>query len=135
MKTIAIKYRRSLNKLQNDIFIPIFSGLFLNRSIQSSKLFSVLQPFMSEKLCKNLNMLMTEARLNAGELSRRINLPASTIKKIRTHHHSNPTLSTLAPLAKYFSLTISQLVGDEPLPDTHIKGTYTIMQTPSNRFR
>lgn len=81
---------------------------------------------MSEKLKSNLNLLMTEARLNAEELSRRIGLPASTIKKIRNNNEPNPTLSTLIPLAKYFSLTISQLIGDEPFPESRIPGTYKV---------
>ena len=81
---------------------------------------------MSEKLSKNLNLLMAEGRLNAEELSRRIGLPASTIKKIRHNNDANPTLSTLSPLAKYFSLTIGQLVGNEPLPGSRIKGSYKI---------
>lgn len=80
---------------------------------------------MSEKLSTNLNLLMAENRLNAEELSRRIGIPASTIKKIR-NNDSNPTLSTLSPLAQYFSLTISQLVGDEPFPASRIKGSYKI---------
>lgn len=69
---------------------------------------------------------MAEGHLNAEELSRRIGLPASTIKKIRNNNDSNPTLSTLSPLAKYFSLTISQLVGDEPFPESRIKGAYKL---------
>jgi SOS-response transcriptional repressor LexA len=81
---------------------------------------------MSEKLKANLNLLMTEAQLNAEELSRRIGLPASTIKKIRNNDDPNPTLSTLTPLAKYFSLTISQLVGDEPFPESRIPGSYKV---------
>lgn len=81
---------------------------------------------MSAKLSRNLDLLMTEARLNAEELSRRINLPASTIKKIRNNADANPTLSTLLPLADYFSLTISQLVGDETFPRSRMKGSYRI---------
>ncbi|MGQ3892021.1 helix-turn-helix domain-containing protein [Legionella sp. CNM-4043-24] len=81
---------------------------------------------MSEKLKTNLDLLMKEARLNAEELSRRIGLPASTIKKIRNNNDPNPTLSTLTPLAKYFSLSISQLVGDEPFPESRISGSYKI---------
>jgi len=69
---------------------------------------------------------MAETCLNAEELSRRTGLPASTIKKIRNNNDSNPTLSTLSPLAKYFSLTISQLIGDEPFPKSRIKGSYKI---------
>ncbi|MBV9575431.1 MAG: helix-turn-helix domain-containing protein [Gammaproteobacteria bacterium] len=87
---------------------------------------------MFEKLSKNLNILMAEARLNAEELSRRIGLPASTIKKIRNNKDANPTLSTLLPLAKYFSLTISQLAGDESLPKSRIKGSYKISSESFN---
>lgn len=81
---------------------------------------------MPEKLSENLNLLMAEARLNAEELSRRVGIPASTIKKIRNNNDANPTLSTLLPLAKYFSITISQLVGDESFPDERIKGAYKV---------
>lgn len=81
---------------------------------------------MSAKLKENLDLLMSEAGLNAEELSRRIGLPASTIKKIRNREDANPTLSTLLPLSKYFSLSISQLVGDEPFPESRRKGAWQI---------
>ena len=70
---------------------------------------------MFEKLCENLNFLMTKNVLNASELARSTGLPASTIKKIRNHDNPNPTLATLRPLAQYFSISLSQLIGDEPL--------------------
>lgn len=79
---------------------------------------------MSEKLKKNLIALMSDVHLSAEELSRRIGLPASTIKKIRSRSDTNPTLSTLIPIAQYFSLSVSQLIGDEPFPAARIKGTY-----------
>lgn len=69
---------------------------------------------------------MTEIRISAEELSRRLGMPASTIKKIRNNAGSNPTLSTLLPLAKFFSITVSQLVGDEAMPSSRIKGSYTL---------
>ncbi len=81
---------------------------------------------MFEKLCDNLNLLMAEARINANELGRRTGLPASTIKKIRNRDNPNPTLSTLLPIAQHFTITLSQLVGDEPLPSTRLKGSYQI---------
>lgn len=74
---------------------------------------------MYDKLSKNLNSLMAEARINASELARRINVPASSIKRIRNNDNPNPTLSTLAPIAAHFSLTISQLIGDIPLKLEH----------------
>lgn len=73
---------------------------------------------MFEKLSDNLNFLMAKARINASELARRTGLPASTINKIRSQDNANPTLLTLIPLANYFSMTISQLVGDEALSDS-----------------
>lgn len=79
---------------------------------------------MFSKLCDNLNLLMAEARIKATELARETGLPASSIKKIRNCDNPNPTLTTLLPLANYFSLTLSQLVGDEPLPDKQIQGSY-----------
>ncbi len=79
---------------------------------------------MFDKLSKNLNLLMEELRISADELGRRTSLPASTIKKIRNRYNPNPTLTTLLPLAKFFSITLSQLVGQEPLPKHRIKGAY-----------
>jgi transcriptional regulator with XRE-family HTH domain len=69
-----------------------------------------------EKLSSNLNLLMAKARLNANELARRTGIPASSVKKIRNNINPNPTLATLAPIANYFSITISQLIGDISMP-------------------
>lgn len=79
---------------------------------------------MFEKLTDNLNLLMDEKRISADELSRRTDIPSSTIKKIRNHYNPNPTLTTLLPLAKFFSVTLSQLIGDEPLPESRVEGIY-----------
>ncbi len=79
---------------------------------------------MFEKLSDNLNLLMTETHISADELGRRTGLPASTIKKIRNHYNPNPTLTTLLPLAEFFAVTLDQLIGNEPLPATRIKGQY-----------
>lgn len=68
-----------------------------------------------EKLSNNLNFLISETRLNASELARRTGIPASSIKKIRNNDHPNPTLTTLIPLANFFAITISQLIGETPL--------------------
>lgn len=81
----------------------------------------LMNPF--DKLSENLNLLMTETDISADELGRRTGLPASTIKKIRNYNNPNPTLTSLLPLAKHFAITLSQLVGDEPLPKAHAKKT------------
>ncbi len=67
---------------------------------------------------------MAEIRISADELARRTGLPASTIKKIRNRYNPNPTLATLLPLAQFFSVTLGQLAGDEPLSESRIKGIY-----------
>ena len=66
-------------------------------------------------LANNLHRLMSDSRLSASELGRRLKIPAATIKKLRTGENVNPTISTLLPVANYFGITISQLVGDQPL--------------------
>jgi SOS-response transcriptional repressor LexA len=81
---------------------------------------------MFEKLSDNLNLLMAEVRISADELGRRTGLTSGTIKKIRNRYNPNPTLTTLLPLAKYFAVTLDQLVGNEPLPEERTKGTYQV---------
>ena len=80
------------------------------------------QTTLLKKLSDNLNLLMAQSRISASELARNINLPATTIKRIRNQDPVNPTLSSLLPIAQFFKLTLSQLVGDESLP--LIKGQY-----------
>lgn len=79
---------------------------------------------MFEKLSDTLNLLMAEVHISAEELARRTGVPASTIKKIRNRYNPNPTLTTLLPLATYFSVTLDQLVGIAPLSASRIKGLY-----------
>ena len=76
---------------------------------------------MFEKLSDNLNQLMAEIGISADELARQTGLPSSTIKKIRARSNLNPTLATLIPLAQFFSVTLGQLAGDEPLPLVRLK--------------
>jgi len=79
---------------------------------------------MFEKLSDNLNHLMTEAHISADELARRTGVPSSTIKKIRNRYNPNPTLATLLPLTQFFKITLGQLVGDEPIDASRVKGLY-----------
>ncbi|HEX4044573.1 MAG TPA: helix-turn-helix domain-containing protein [Gammaproteobacteria bacterium] len=71
---------------------------------------------MLKNLSENLIVLMAKARLNASELARLTGLQHTTIMRIRNNEQANPTITTLLPIAQYFSLTLSQLIGDEPLP-------------------
>lgn len=74
---------------------------------------------MLKDLSNNLNMLMAKARLSSSELARQIGIPATTIKRIRNNEQSNPTITTLLPIAQYFSISLNQLIGNEPLTSTN----------------
>ena len=52
------------------------------------------QTTLLKKLSDNLNLLMAQSRISASELARNINLPATTIKRIRNQDPVNPTLSS-----------------------------------------
>lgn len=76
---------------------------------------------MFKQLSDNLNLLMAKSRLNSSELARQTGLPATTIKRIRNNEHTNPTLSTLVPIANYFSVTLNDLLKHEGSPAPVLK--------------
>jgi transcriptional regulator with XRE-family HTH domain len=63
-----------------------------------------------------LNRLMTDKKIRAAELARQINLPQPTIHRIATGACEHPHLSSLEPIANFFSISIDQLKGHEPIP-------------------
>lgn len=65
---------------------------------------------MQNNLSDTLNVLMAKARINSSELARATGLPATTIKRIRNHEQCNPTISTLAPIATFFSVSMGELL-------------------------
>lgn len=80
---------------------------------------------MQNKLCDTLNVLMAQARINSSELARATGLPATTIKRMRNQAQCNPTISSLTPIAAYFSISINELLGGpQSLPVT------TMMSVP-----
>lgn len=60
----------------------------------------------------NLQKLMAEANISSVDLSKRTDIPTDTIKKIKTGKNPNPTIATLRPIAEYFKISVSQLIGD-----------------------
>jgi SOS-response transcriptional repressor LexA len=55
------------------------------------------------------------------------------IHRIWSGETTNPKIETLRPIAKYFGVSISALVGDEPLPTEYIPGSYNANITSSKR--
>lgn len=76
---------------------------------------------MLKNLSNNLNLLMAKSRLSSSELAREVGVPATTIKRIRNNEQANATIATLLPIAKYFSVSLHELIGDELSFDFKIK--------------
>lgn len=64
----------------------------------------------------NLNQLMHEAKVSMSQLHRNTGVPIPNIQRMRNDYSANPTISSLKPIADFFSISINQLIGDEPLP-------------------
>jgi transcriptional regulator with XRE-family HTH domain len=63
-----------------------------------------------------LNRLMAEKKIRVAELARQINLPQPTIHRIAAGTCEHPHLSSLEPIANFFSISIDQLKGHEFIP-------------------
>ncbi len=73
---------------------------------------------MSElSLSSNLAQLMRiHGNISVSDLARLTNIPQPTLHHILTGSTKNPRRKALSTLADFFSISIDQLVGDEPLP-------------------
>lgn len=68
-------------------------------------------------LNSNLKTLMSLAKINASELARRTGIAQPIIHRLSTGQNTNPKLATIKPISRYFSVTVSQLIGEDPLPN------------------
>ena len=68
-------------------------------------------------LSKILQKLLYDKRMNASELAKEVDLPIPTVHRIVTGKSTRPYKASLQPIADYFSITVDQLVGEEPLSD------------------
>ena len=84
----------------------------------------------------NIKSLMHKHNLTIEMLAQEMNLSVSTINRLLMGSKSDPRLSTLKPLAKFFGVSIEELVGERPInlrpgedsEDFEIK--YTFVQVP-----
>lgn len=65
------------------------------------------------KLGSNLKLLLQKAHLSENELARRTGISQQIINRILSGENKNPKIATLNPIANYFMISISQLIGDE----------------------
>lgn len=66
-------------------------------------------------LSSNLKTWLTKENISENELSRRTGVSQQVINRLLSGENTNPKIATLRPLAHYFHLTLSQLLGEEEI--------------------
>lgn len=70
---------------------------------------------VSFNIADNLKKLLALANISEHELSRRTNIKQPIINRLLSGKNTNPKLLTLKPLADYFMLSVSQLIGEDEI--------------------
>lgn len=95
-----------------------------NQNEKITSILTIKNPAL--RLSEVLNHLMDEIDIDGVQLSKNTGVPVTTINRLRKGDPSNnPTLTTLVPLADFFSISVSQLIGDELLPTKRVLGEHT----------
>jgi transcriptional regulator with XRE-family HTH domain len=68
--------------------------------------------------------LMSESGITEAELARQIAIPQTTINRLLLGETLDPRASTLKPIAKYFGVSVGQIIGTESLAENRIAGTF-----------
>lgn len=72
------------------------------------------------ELKSNLSKLLLKEALSENELARRTGIAQQIINRILSGENRNPKLATLSPIAKYFNISISQLIGESELENNSL---------------
>lgn len=67
---------------------------------------------------------MNEVKITVTELARQTSVGQPVIHRMASGETDNPKVGSLSPIAKFFNINISQLIGDEPLPADRIPGSH-----------
>lgn len=62
-----------------------------------------------------LRKLLTKANITYSKLAKILKIPNATLYQLLNDANVSPRIETLRPIAKYFNITIDQLIGDSPL--------------------
>lgn len=71
-----------------------------------------------------LRTLMHEVGITVTELARQTGIGQPVIHRMASGETDNPKVGSLSPIAKFFNVNISQLIGDLPLDHERFKGTH-----------
>ena len=69
------------------------------------------------KISDILGELIRKAGINESFLSRKIDMPRATINRIISGKTPDPRASTLQSIARYFQVSVDQLLGNQPVID------------------
>lgn len=76
---------------------------------------------------KTLSELMEQHAITEAELARRTQVPPATVNRLMAGATPDPRLSTIRPLARYFNVSIDQLIGDEPLTTSRVTEKFNFL--------
>lgn len=71
-----------------------------------------------------LKAMMNEVKITVTELARQTGVGQPVIHRMASGETDNPKVGSLSPIAKFFNINISQLIGEEPLPGDRIEGSH-----------
>ncbi len=97
---------------QNQYFLGILPIIVANK---------VFYSFMTKngsKLSNVLKTLMFKKNIRTSQLARNLELPQQTLQRIVSGTSTNPHTKTLKPIADFFGISIDQLKGTAPLPES-----------------
>ena len=100
----------------------------------------VLKPLLGD-FCDKRNKasdLLKKYNLNALELEQLTGVPASTIYRLLKDKSGNPTIDILKKLSSFFQITVSQLIGEDPIGCKQIPliqplDIHSFFKSPQNR--
>jgi transcriptional regulator with XRE-family HTH domain len=78
---------------------------------------------MKKDLSTILKALIEEQHLSEAEFARRVGIAQPVINRIINGKTPNPQIDTLNKIADYFLISVSQLIGQQPLPVNRAKGS------------
>lgn len=88
------------------------------------------------KLSHVLKKLLFDREMKPIDLARELNIPQPTIHRLVTGKCTRPYRSSLEPIAKYFSLTIDQLLGEESCEaENHAQASIVKLPEKPRKFR
>lgn len=75
---------------------------------------------LQHRVGKVLKQLMYEHDIDETALSKLSGVSKSNISRMKNDPHSNPTYASLKPIADYFAINVSQLLGEEKIESDEI---------------